>query len=356
MKKKEINEKTFELNITNELLNLSKSFLWYLDESPLRDLYPRGFLKQFFNYNTFFAEGLTQQEEANSGGGYDVSINYKSPNQSFSNRLLFLQYKSGVKKTRCNNSNSQFNVSQKHIRDTKHVLFTFNDAAKNKQHSILRNLANTPSIQPSSVLYVFPRITSKNDFISKVGNLLPYTSFVSVLELDRQASAQTPPIMINNGTVHKYRTSYDGNTSEVNFFFFFFFYSNYTVFELLGELICVQIERFAKAFRNYNRKLDIDFKGWILEAVDGFILDYFGEFTDLYKANENIDLNGAFNLNEGQSILRSIINDYLGNYQNSINLEQIPQAPQNFSTVVPEGGLSISFEDEDLGSIQYQVF
>src|SRR5690606_1308051 len=136
------------------------SFLWYLDYSSIGHLFPRNYWQEFLKQNVLFAEGLTQEEESSSTGGYDVSINIKSSRKTYDNRLLFLQYKAGVNKMRCNHEDSHFNVSQKHLRDTNHVLFTINDAAKGKQHGILRNLANTPSIQAESVLYVFPRITT----------------------------------------------------------------------------------------------------------------------------------------------------------------------------------------------------
>jgi len=65
---KEINEKTFELNITNELLNLSKSFIWYLDLFPwfhFNSMRNRNIISQFMKQSTLFAEGLTQKEERN---------------------------------------------------------------------------------------------------------------------------------------------------------------------------------------------------------------------------------------------------------------------------------------------------
>jgi hypothetical protein len=340
-KKKEVNEKTFELNITAELLDLSKSFLWYLDESPLKKLYPRKFLKSFLSYNTFFAEGLTQAEESSTGGGYDVSINYKSPNQTFSNRLLFLQYKAGVNKTRCNNVNSNFNISQKHLRDTNHVLFTFNDAADKKQHGILRGLANTPSIQQNSVLYVFPRITSKTDFISKVGNLLTHTSFVSVSDIDLQASQQIPPIRINDGVVHKYRTSYDGVLSEVNFFFFKYKYDPTIFFEIMSELICIQIERLAHFLIVNNKVLIKDFKVWVFIAITDFI-------SDKFKDKE---------LEFALIIIATKVNFYLDDFNDETLLKSIPVAPQKFSTAISEDGLQFKTEEKiDMSYINYQIF
>jgi len=182
---KNINEKTFELNITNELLNLSKSFIWYLDHSPLCWLLPRTIWSQFLNQSTLFAVGLTQDEESDPlTGGYDVSINYTLPNGQ-DGRLIFLQYKAGVRKGYSNANASKFNrkTALKEKRRAEHVSFTFNDAAQGTQHSTLRNLANKTDIQSHSVMYVFPRITEKADFESKIGSLIFNSSFVPVLEL-----------------------------------------------------------------------------------------------------------------------------------------------------------------------------
>ncbi|WP_417236134.1 hypothetical protein [Bizionia paragorgiae] len=340
-KKKEINEKTFELNITNELLNLSKSFLWYLDYSSISHLFPRNYWQEFLKQNVLFAEGLTQEEESSSTGGYDVSINIKSSRKTYDNRLLFLQYKAGVNNMRCNHEDSHFNVSQKHLRDTNHVLFTFNDAAKGKQHGILRNLANTPSIQAESVLYVFPRITTKADFNDKVGNLIEHSSFVPVLELDRQARSQSPSIIINDGVVHKYRTSYDGSLSEVNFFFFLFDYKNTTYFEIISELICVQIERLAHFIINTEGVLMTNFKSWVLNAVDDFISDYFKEKK----------------IETARILIGPRVKNYLYDFDDRITLESIPKAPQKYSTVITKDGLQFKTEEQvDMSSINYQIF
>lgn len=340
-KKKEINEKTFELNITNELLNLSKSFLWYLDCSPISHLFPRNFWREFLNQTVLFAEGLTQEEESSPTGGYDVSINIKSSNNTYDNRLLFLQYKAGVNKTRCNHEDSHFNVSQKHIRDTNHVLFTFNDAAHKKQHGILRGLANTPTIQSESVLYLFPRITTKKDFNDKIGNLINHTSFVSVLDIDRQAGRQSPPLYINDGVVHKYRTSYDGKLSEVNFFFFFFDYNSTIYFEIISELICVHIERLAHFFINTDGVLIREFKNWVLNAITDFISDYF-------KGNDK---------EVAIILIGPRVENYLDNFNDKITLESIPTAPQKYSTVLTKDGLQFKTEEQiDMSSISYQIF
>jgi hypothetical protein len=355
-KKKEINEKTFELNITNELLNISSSFLWYLDDSPISLLFPKHYWSKFLNNNVFFATGLTQEEESSPGGGYDVCINFKNKSFVGSKRLLFLQYKAGVNKTRCNNKNSNFNTSKKNIRDTNHVLFTFNDAAKKKQHGILRDLANKPEIQSESVMYVFPRITKKPDFENKVGSLLLFTSFVPVLDLDRQASLQTPPITINDGTVHKYRTSYDGYTSEVNLLMFIYHYDPYLVFRLIAELICVQVERFAIFYKRNDGIINKDFLESVSRAVKSFLDDYFIGFKESRGIREQQTFNNLLDFEEAQSIIVSSVENYIKELNPNNEFLDIPIAPQKYTKVLPEDGLVLNFDSQDLSNIQYQIF
>lgn len=160
--KKPINEKTFELNITNELLNLSKSFIWYMKDSPIKDLIATGVWPEFSNQTCLFANGLTQEEEANPyTGGYDVSINYKLES-GHEARLMCLQFKSGVHSSYSKLSGSQF--ERKKGVKTDHVCFNFNDAAKNTQHSTLRKLAKLLGKTSNSIMYAFPRITSEMSF------------------------------------------------------------------------------------------------------------------------------------------------------------------------------------------------
>ena len=341
---KEINEKTFELNITNELLNLSKSFIWYLDhfcwfKFPVKRY--RNIISEFMKQTTLFAEGLTQEEESNPlTGGYDVSINYNHPNGQ-EGRLMFLQYKAGIRKSYSNKSVSNFyqQTARMEGRSPEHILFTFNDAAGGTQHSTLRNLANSASIQPQSVIYVFPRITEKVEFKNKVGNLIPNSSFVPVLEIDNQASIQTPPISINDGISHNYRTSYDGFTSEVNFFFFPFFYNNKIISELVSELICIQIERFARILLKQDGPdlevlLDI-----VLESLNRFVKYELKEFSSSKLIIENIKL-----------YVQGIVENF-----NSIGI--IQNAPSRFTNIIPKEGLKLNFENKyDFSGINYQIF
>lgn len=341
---KEINEKTFELNITNELLNLSKSFVWYLDHVNCIN-YPlklnEEIISRFLSQAVLFAEGLTQEEESNpNSGGYDVSIGYSHPNGN-EGRLMYLQFKAGVKKKYSNLKSSHFLRQTAHNdgRSPEHVMFTFNDAAKGTQHSTLRKLANSTNINPNSILYVFPRITEKSDFKRKVGKLILSSSFVPILEIDKQAASKTPPLTIIDGAAHKFRTSYDGLTNEVNFFFFFFEYDNNIISELLSELICIQIERLIKLL--LKQKIAdfvlflVDLKNSIAKFIELELILYPSSQLITKKVNQYID---------------SIGKQYESN-------GLIPMAPSEYTTIIPKEGFKLKMEGlKDYSQISYQVF
>jgi len=340
--KKEINEKTFELNITNELLDLSKSFIWYLEYSPFSTLFHRSFISQFLNQHVLFANGLTQEEENNpETGGYDVSINFRSliGNEV---RLMFLQYKSGMRKNFCMNEKSKFyrREEREDLRPTEHISFTFNNAAEGTQHSTLRNLANQTGIQSHSVLYVFPRITEKADFISKIGKLIHHTSFVPVLDLDKQAVNQIPKLEIIDGVTHKYRTSYDGSVSEVNYFYYTYLYNDIFISNFLSELICIQIERLLRIIAvNRDKQLMELIVDLITQSIERFIKNRLDDF--IYS-----------------EFLRQSVNTYIEKIKNEIRLDnKIPNAPSEFTTIITIEGLKINLDKErDYRSISYQIF
>lgn len=329
--KKEINEKTFELNITNELLNLSKSFLWYMDLSPIKDLIATGVWPEFSNKTFLFSNGLTQEEEADpKKGGYDVSINYAMPNGEEA-RMLFLQYKAGMRRKYSKLKGSQFDKSKGILAE--HVCFSFNDAAGNTQHSTLRKLADNPKIQENSVLYVFPRITEREDFLKKVGSLRNHTSFVPVKEMDRQAAKNEEVKFISNDT-HKFRVSYDGKISEVNLLLLLLLLDQGFVGNLLSELISIQIERMLNTFKRGNRTDLSEILDDISSAVNQFI---------------EIQLNGLVADEVGKYI--EIVKT--GIKENNI----ITKAPANYTTLIPKEGLNIKFDEKlDFSNIHYQVF
>ena len=345
MAKKEINEKTFELNLTAELLNISKSFLWYLDLSPFSANLPKKVWRNFINNHILLAEGLTQEEENDPArGGYDVSINYFNTKTKSEGRLMFLQFKAGYHKKYSLKKQSQFNSKNTTDGITEHVMFEFNDAAEGTQHSTLRRLANRIEIQAESVMYVFPRITSKLLLRAYSGTLLNHSSFVPILEIDRQAANQTPKIVINDGVVHKYRTSYSGMKSEINFFYFFFYYNHSIAANLLSELICIQIERLVTIILssikpNMKDLFIANVQDSVLKSINslGFVYTFEGEsFTD---------------------VITKEVTNYLSEINSNFDNLIIPKAPSNYTNIIPKTGFKLEFaENEDYAHINYQLF
>ena len=331
---KEISEKTFELNITNELLNVSNSYVYLMTHKYISKIKTEYEWFDFFQNNKLFAEGLTQAQETDSEtGGYDVSISYKI-NKDNVGRLLFLQYKSGEHCNYCMNPKSQFYGSRKNKKE--HIAFIFNDASNGTQHSTLRKLAKKKEIIPESVLYVFPRITKMSEF--NLGSLLNNTSFVPVLEIDRQGKEQKPSIKIIDGVAHRYRTSYCGVKSEVNYYYYYFFYDDLILRELLTELICIKFERFFRYYLKKN-KFAPDFQ---------ILLEFIKE--SIYKHSD---------FHKDISINKQTIIDYLNVFKNtSFDLSnfKIPYAPQKYSSIVPQEGLKLSFDSKiNLSGITYQI-
>lgn len=335
---KEINEKTFESNITTELLEISKSYIYYMTNPYISTIMPQDEWFDFLLNNNFFSIGLTQAQEANKKtGGYDISINYKD-NSGNTGRLLFLQYKAGTRANFCLNLSSHFIGSQKN--KNPHIIFTFNEAAENTQHSTLRNVANKIAIRPESVLYVFPRVTEYSEFIKNCNNLLSQTSFVPVLEIDRQGLAQNPPITISDGVSHKYRTSYDGNTSEVNYYYFSYYYEQRIISDLISELICIKLERFFLKIKNKENTFMPDIK-FLIENIKENINKRNGEiFKGIHVSDDKI----IGYLNEFK-ITGLSTSDFI-----------VPKAPQYFSTEIPIDGLKLELEgDFNYSQINYQI-
>jgi len=282
----------------------------------------------------FFAEGLTQMQESDpETGGYDVSINYTTDGEEA--RLMFLQYKAGRRAHYCESSSSQFSGTAKDVKP--HVIFTFNDAAKKKQHSILRKLARQLEV-PNCVLYVFPRITERADFIRNLKNLLVHTSFVPVLEIDRQGAEQDPPVALTDGVSHRYRTSYDGNTSEVNYYYY---YDQETLSKVISELVCIELERFFKFLKKSKKPSPAEI------------------------ALPLINLRNWINTEEGMSFKgialdSRLISNYLDQFEfQGLSADSliVPRAPQKYTMVIPARGLVLKMENRsEAQDLNYQIF
>jgi hypothetical protein len=324
---KEINEKTFELNITYELLNLSKSAVIRLFPLEKTNIALWGFW-DVINNSVLYAQGLTQKQEEKSG--YDVSLNVNLPGL-LPRRIVFFQFKSGLEKEFTLNTESKFKGNI--INRKPHIEFKINDAASKSQHINLRQFSNEDSINPDSVMYVFPRITKYQDFFKNIGNLIWTCSFIPVNEIDKQASKP-----IEKGNVHYFRTTYDGNDSEVNSDPFPFEYDKTIVSRLLAEFICIQLERMFKYSFNLNLKYNI-------------------LYDDLKTELENF-LSFQFSDDQQRSIINEIVVNYLENVQKIYNeVSRVPSAPSIYTTIIPTSGIKMKFKEFiDFSSVSYLAF
>jgi hypothetical protein len=309
--------------------------------SPIADTWDPSLWIGQLNQPVLFSEGLTQAQESSANGGYDVSINVTNPNGTI-RRLLFLQFKSGRHRNHTlKNAGSHFHISKG---NGTHIEFKFNDAAYGCQHVILRNLSVKPGIQANSVLYVFPRITEYSDFVRKIGDLIWHSSFVPVRDIDRQGGAQNPPVIISPYEPHKYRISYDGLRHEMNLLLLLLEYNPNPLYEMVAELICIQVERLLKLLPITATQNAIELLSSISEAV----------LQSLNPENDN-------------DPILAITIKYIEEYLNQIRAEayqhippgklHIPSAPANYTTALEENVLNIRFDEyTNLESVNFQVF
>lgn len=287
----EFHEKTLELNITHELLNLADSYFWFLKDIPLWDYWRPAHRLPFFNVPKSTAGGFHITTEGkddptgNAGGGFDVRIKSGS-----GGHLLFIQYKKGDLQTSSPDPKSEFNTAPH-----EHFKFKINSTSTN-QHFVLRNLANgIGGSKGNAVVYAFPLIEDMADLEANAGNLIRRTKFVSVADIDKQAKRQTPKVSFKKNKEHNFRVGkFDMNRCEVNYFFFFFGGIDRTP-EIIADIIGVKVqealESFLKSIENNDRQSDA-YKDFIaFQLRESFIryLRYLLHYFEVSPAKLSVD-------------------------------------------------------------------
>lgn len=247
-----LHEKTFELNITHELLNLADSWSWFLSDISLWKYWRPRYRLPLFDLKPGLATGLHINIEGKndptgeSGGGYDVRI------QTHDGRLLFVQYKNSVLESASPDPQSIFNTPP-HA----HLAFGINNNNKKDQHVLLQNLANSiGSRQNNAVVYAFPLFADMQEVIAASGKLLRKTKFVSVADIDAEASKKG--ITIIKGKKHHFRVCrIDENRCELNDVFIPFLLPDRTD-KVVAEALAIRFERILRLF----------FKEVALKAMD----------------------------------------------------------------------------------------
>lgn len=238
----ELHEKTLELNITHELLNLADCWYWFLTDIPLwrywRPRYRLPYLK--FPKSTAAGFHITTEGKDDStgeaGGGYDVRIR-----TGLGNHLLFVQYKRGYLESTSPDPKSEF-AKKPHD----HFNFEIN-GTKTNQHFVLRNLANDVGAKNgNAVVYGLPLISNMQELEDNAGKLIRKTKFISIEDIDAQAIANK--VSFTKGHRHNFRVGkFDMSRCEVNFFFFFFYGIDRSP-EIIADIVAVKFQKTLKYF------------------------------------------------------------------------------------------------------------
>jgi hypothetical protein len=137
---------------------------------------------------------------------------------------------------------------------------------------------------------------------------------------------------------------------------FIYHYDPYLVFRLIAELICVQVERFAIFYKRNDGIINKDFLESVSRAVKSFLDDYFIGFKESRGIREQQTFNNLLDFEEAQSIIVSSVENYIKELNPNNEFLDIPIAPQKYTKVLPEDGLVLNFDSQDLSNIQYQIF
>ena len=367
----EFHEKTLELNITHELLNLADSWYWFLTDIPLwRYWRPRHRLP-FLKFPKSISGGFHITTEGkndptgNAGGGFDVRIKTGS-----GGHLLFIQYKKGDLVTTSPDPKSEFNKSPHD-----HFKFKINGTTTD-QHFVLRDLANgIGKTNGNAVVYALPLIADMDELEANAGKLIRKTKFISISDIDIQAAAQNPSVSFTKGMEHNFRVGkFDLNRCEVNFFFFFFYGKDRTS-EIIADIIAIKFQKtlsyFLKTIETNYKKYDL-FEEYIPYGLQQSFLQYTRYLLHYFevsptkldipfiKNNSNYFYPDEFNEYESTSrdieILTSVFNalsefekfiNSIDNNPERIFKKDIPQYEPKF-LIQSEGdnGFNIKFEEQ----------
>lgn len=379
-------EKTLELNITHEILQLADSFWWFLQSNALRRHWHPHHRFPLIAPPKSFASGLHINLEGKKGGGYDVCINSPSNFGGGNPRLLFMQFKAGVEKPFNTNTDSKFfgNSANPEI----HIEFDINSNTKKDQHRLLQTLASNVG-NKNAVVYVFPRMVNIGQLQDNLGKLLSKTSFISIDEIDKKASDNN--VTIDDGNAHKFRTCYnDYDKNEVNFFFFFFGRQKKPG-GVLGEIFAVRIYRALNLLRENQNSAFPFVKRQITDALIRYLLNigmsfsipfesiisFFNEFPYFKQHIERYFQSNPFQKyvvdQPASEWVEDIFSDILTeiaiyfawvevNNTSEIYNSEIPNPPANFTVELKKEGFRFGLDteedqiEEDLENILYTLF
>jgi len=255
-----LHEKSLELNITHELLNLADCWYWFLTDIPLWKYWRPRYRLPFLRGHKSTAAGFHITTEGKSdptgeaGGGFDVRIN-----SGIGGHLLFIQYKLGEFFDICNDPESIFNS---HPQD--YYKFKINSTTTN-QHFLLQELANgIGSNKGNAVVYAFPLIKNMEEMEENAGKLIRKTKFVSISDIDNQAKKAKTPFVY--GQEHSFKIGkYDFNRCEMNLLLLLYQGEDRTN-EVITDIVAL---RFQRILSDFVKDIEVNFKNY--ELYIGYI-------------------------------------------------------------------------------------
>lgn len=248
----EFHEKSLELNITHELLNLADSWYWFLADVPLWRYWRPGVRMPFIKLPKSISGGFHITTEGKddptgkAGGGFDVRIKTGK-----GGHLLFIQYKKGDLSLTSPDPKSEFNKAPH-----EHFIFKFNNTSTN-QHFVLRNLANGEGGKlGNAVVYAFPLIKDMEELEANAGKLIRKTKFISIKDIDKQALKNKVSIIKDHE--HNFRVGKnDMNRCEVNYFYYYYLGPD-RIKEIVTDIIATKFQKtlsyFLKTVETHYRR------------------------------------------------------------------------------------------------------
>lgn len=255
-------EKSLEINITRELLNLADSWCWFLTDIPLWKYWRPRYRLPFMDIPKSTAAGFHMNVEGQrdatgqAGGGYDVRIK-----TGLGNHLLFIQFKKGELIDVSPDPQSEFNNPP-----CEHFVFHINSTDSN-QHFLLRELSQQVGAQRgNAVVYAFPLIESMEALEANAGKLIRKTKFISVQEIEQEALRCGKTFVINQE--RKFRVGQANmDRCEVNFLFFLFKKKD-RASDIIADVVA---SRFQKILSNFVQAIEKNYAAYGLH--EGYIPD-----------------------------------------------------------------------------------
>jgi hypothetical protein len=359
-----IHEKTYELNITHEILTLGLAFFTHHYVRGVNIIH-----RLFWFTYPEYAIGYHINVEGPIGG-YDVALRSGLPGHPNS-KAIFLQYKAPKYKARRTAGSINFDTAH---RATPHYQFIIND--NGRQHAQLRHLSrlHLHGYTGNHVLYALPLVKNSTDFHAKLGRLIRFTKFITIRSIDHTASHQVRPVDLGYGKHSILIGEADHNIVEVK--------SDVMVLEeqditgnVVAEIITAIISKNLNFFRLEINQLPFAIIGNAVKNTFfnyiAYLLEYFDVSADRLNemgilSDELIkDLSGYIsqripllnNLNRERDIamVKAIVYrlSLLLNAKNDFNIvSNIPYLADNYLLDINDNNNKISFEGVDTKSIE----